>query len=165
MIALILRLEFFGRSLMTPLILKSRLRPREITVSVWPTTLSVPSANSTTPLSSPKTLWVFKNPREAQARAILDLLDQPRYSDRSQTIGVIVGGDFNTVRSGADEPAIQMLKAWSTGLAHEDPRDTHMMGRLDYLFFNLPKDWSASTERLDERFGSDHFPVLGTLSR
>jgi endonuclease/exonuclease/phosphatase (EEP) superfamily protein YafD len=40
-----------------------------------------------------------------------------------------------------------------------------MMGRLDYLFFNLADGWSASTRRLDERFGSDHYPVLGTISR
>jgi hypothetical protein len=35
-------LEFFGRSLMTPVILKSRLMPREMTVKVRPTTSSVP---------------------------------------------------------------------------------------------------------------------------
>lgn len=117
------------------------------------------------PLSSPKTLWVFKNPREEQARAILDLLDEPRYTDPSQVAGIVVGGDFNTVRSGANETAIHLLKAWSTGLAQEDPRDTHMMGRLDYLFVRLPPEWSASTERIDDRFGSDHHPVLGTFSR
>jgi endonuclease/exonuclease/phosphatase family metal-dependent hydrolase len=117
------------------------------------------------PLSSPKTLWVFKNPRAAQVRAILTLLDQPRYTDRTQTLGAIVGGDFNTVRSGASEPAIHLLRQWSTGVEREDPRNTHLMGRLDYLFFNLPKEWTASVARLDERFGSDHYPVLGTLTR
>jgi endonuclease/exonuclease/phosphatase (EEP) superfamily protein YafD len=40
-----------------------------------------------------------------------------------------------------------------------------MMGRLDYLFFRLADGWTASTERLDERFGSDHYPVIGTFSR
>ena len=115
------------------------------------------------PLSSPKTLWVFKNPRQGQARAILHLLDHPRYTNRSQTLGVIVGGDFNTVRDGAHESAIRLLRQWSTGMASEDPRDTHMMGRLDYLFFNMPKGWNASTRRLNERFGSDHYPVVGEL--
>jgi endonuclease/exonuclease/phosphatase family metal-dependent hydrolase len=115
------------------------------------------------PLSSPKTLWVFKNPREAQARAILTLLGRPRYTDRSSTVGVVVGGDFNTVRAGADESAIHLVRQWSTGLSAEDLRDTHMMGRLDYLFFNLPAGWSASTRRLDQRFGSDHYPVFGRL--
>jgi endonuclease/exonuclease/phosphatase family metal-dependent hydrolase len=117
------------------------------------------------PLSSPKTLWIFKDPRAAQARAILKLLDRPRYADRSQTFGVIVGGDFNTVRLGASETAIRLVRQWSTGFASEDRRNTHMMGRLDYLFFNVPEGWSATTRRIDERFGSDHHPVIGSLSR
>ena len=40
--AAILSCEFFGRSLSTPVILKSRLMPREMTVNVRPTTWSVP---------------------------------------------------------------------------------------------------------------------------
>ncbi|MEP6782922.1 MAG: hypothetical protein ABI983_04575 [Acidobacteriota bacterium] len=116
------------------------------------------------PLSSPKTLWFFKNPRGAQIRAILGLLDTPRFTDGNNA-GVVMGGDFNTVRSGAGEEAYHLARAWSKSLGNEDGRDTHMMGRLDYLFFNLHDGWSASTHRLDERFGSDHYPVLGTFSR
>jgi len=40
-----------------------------------------------------------------------------------------------------------------------------MMGRLDYLFFRSNSGWTASTQRLDERFGSDHYPVVATFSR
>jgi len=116
------------------------------------------------PLSSPKTLWLFKNPRGKQAQAILDLLGTPRFTDPS-VAGVVLGGDFNTVRSGAGEPAYRLARSWSSSLGAEDPRNTHMMGRLDYLFFKLGDGWSASTRRLDERFGSDHYPVLGTFSR
>lgn len=117
------------------------------------------------PLSSPKALWFFKDPRPRQVKAILKLLDSPRFTDRSKTAGVVFGGDFNTVRSGAGEHAIHLVRAWSNGPATEDLRNTHMMGRLDYLFFNLGDGWSASTRRLDERFGSDHYPVIGTFSR
>ena len=116
------------------------------------------------PLSSPKTLWVFKNPRAGQVRAILEVLDTPRYADDA-VAGVVLGGDFNTVRSGAGEDAYHLARAWSHSLAREDARDTHMMGRLDYLFFRSKSGWTASTQRLDERFGSDHYPVLGTFSR
>lgn len=116
------------------------------------------------PLSSPKTLWLFKNPRGRQVQAILDLLATPRFTDPSLA-GVVLGGDFNTVRSGASEPAYRLARAWSEGMASEDHRDTHVMGRLDYLFFKIGNGWSASTRRLDERFGSDHYPVLGTFSR
>lgn len=115
------------------------------------------------PLSSPKTLWVFKNPRGAQVRAILDVLDTPRYSADS-VAGVVLGGDFNTLRGGAREDAYRLARSWSTSLAREDARDTHAMGRLDYLFFKLNDRWTATTRRLDDRFGSDHYPVLGTFA-
>jgi endonuclease/exonuclease/phosphatase family metal-dependent hydrolase len=115
------------------------------------------------PLSSPKSLWVFKNPRARQVRALLDVLGTPRYAGDA-VAGVVLGGDFNTVRSGAREDAYHLARAWSHSLASEDSRNTHMMGRLDYLFFKLGSGWTASTRRLDERFGSDHYPVLGTIA-
>ena len=69
------------------------------------------------------------------------------------------------MRSGAGETAYHLARDWSKSLRQEDPRDTHMMGRLDYLFFNLRDGWTASTRRVDEHFGSDHFPVLATFAR
>lgn len=117
------------------------------------------------PLSSPASLWLFKNPRGAQMRAILAVLEQPRFTDPPRTAGVVLGGDLNTVKRGDREDAYRLARSWSRGIKTEDGRVTHMMGRLDYLFFRLPDGWSASTKRLEERFGSDHYPVLGTLSR
>ena len=116
------------------------------------------------PLSSPKALWVFKNPRAAQVRAVLHLLEQPRFND-PQTAGVVLGGDFNTVRAGAREDAYHLARAWASAIDKEDARVTHVMGRLDYLFFRLPDGWTSSTRRLEDRFGSDHFPVIGTIAR
>ena len=116
------------------------------------------------PLSSPRTLWVFKNPRAAQVRAILDVLDTDRYED-DDVAGVVLGGDFNTVRGGAREDAYRLARKWSTSLENEDRRDTHMMGRLDYLFAKLEDGWRMTTRRVDERFGSDHHPVVAFFSR
>ena len=116
------------------------------------------------PLSSPRTLWVFKNPRGRQVRAILDLLETPRFSNET-VAGIVLGGDFNMVRGGAHEEAYQHARAWSTSLRHEDPRRTHMMGRLDYLFFRSKSGWTVSTQRVDDRFGSDHHPILGTFAK
>jgi endonuclease/exonuclease/phosphatase family metal-dependent hydrolase len=116
------------------------------------------------PLSSPKALWIFTNPRARQVRSILDLLESDRY--RSEDVaGVVLGGDFNTVQGGTREEGYRQARAWSTSLFREDSRRTHMMGRLDYLFFRLSGGWHASTTRLDDRFGSDHYPVVGTISR
>jgi len=116
------------------------------------------------PLSSPRTLWLFRNPRGKQVGAILEVLATPRFTDPA-VAGVVLGGDFNTVRYGAGESAYRLARAWSAGMVREDDRNTHLMGRLDYLFFKLGDGWSASTRRLDERFGSDHYPVIGTFSR
>jgi endonuclease/exonuclease/phosphatase family metal-dependent hydrolase len=114
------------------------------------------------PLSSPRTLWIFRNPRGRQVRAILDLLESPRFGSQ-ELAGIVLGGDFNMVRGGDREEAYQHARAWSKSLRQEDPRRTHMMGRIDYLFFRLADGWSAETTRIDRRFGSDHHPVMGIL--
>lgn len=116
------------------------------------------------PLSAPRALWIFKNPRGRQVRAILDLLETPRFTNDA-VAGIVLGGDFNMVRGGAREEAYQHARAWSRSLRHEDPRRTHLMGRIDYLFFRLPHGWHGSTARLDERFGSDHHPVMGRFAK
>lgn len=116
------------------------------------------------PLSSPRSLWIFRNPRGPQARAILDLLKTPRFDNGEVSVGTVLGGDFNIVQRGVDEEAYQQARAWSTSLASENQRTTHTMGRIDHLFFRLDEGWSARTERLEKRFGSDHYPVLGTFS-
>jgi endonuclease/exonuclease/phosphatase family metal-dependent hydrolase len=112
------------------------------------------------PVSSPESLWVFRNPRPGQARSLLELLAMPAFSAGANA-GVVVGGDFNTIRGGDGESAYALVRNWSTSLRSEDRRRTHLMGRLDYLFFRLADGWTAQTQRLDERFGSDHYPVIG----
>lgn len=116
------------------------------------------------PLSSPRTLWVLKNPRGRQVRALLDLLETPRFT-AGGVAGVVLGGDFNTVIGGDAEDGYRHARMWSRSLRGEDRRRTHVMGRLDYLFFRLADGWVAETSRLDDRFGSDHYPVLGRFSR
>lgn len=112
------------------------------------------------PLSAPSSLWIFRNPRRRQVGAVLELLRQPRFT---RGLGTVFGGDFNTIQGGVEEDAYLQARAWSTSLIDEDRRSTHYMGRLDYLFFRLAQH-AASTTRLDERFGSDHYPVLGTFT-
>jgi hypothetical protein len=116
------------------------------------------------PLSSPQSLWVFRNPRGRQIRAVLSLLAESRGKDDSVSVGTVLGGDLNTIQGGADESAYEHARAWSTGFAREDPRTTHMMGRLDYLFFRLRPEIKAAVMRIEEKFGSDHHPLLGRFS-
>jgi endonuclease/exonuclease/phosphatase family metal-dependent hydrolase len=116
------------------------------------------------PLSSPQSLWVFRNPRGRQIRAVLSLLAESRDENDPAWVGTVLGGDLNTIQSGAEESAYEHARAWSTGLAREDLRTTHMMGRLDYLFFRLAPGVTASVVRIEEKFGSDHHPLLGRFS-
>jgi hypothetical protein len=116
------------------------------------------------PLSAPRSLWVFGNPRTRQVRALIDLLTASRLDHDVAWAGTVVGGDFNTVKAGVDEPAYRHARAWGHSTDGEDGRVTHVLGRLDYLFFRLPEGWSGSTERVEEKFGSDHHPIVGRFA-
>jgi endonuclease/exonuclease/phosphatase family metal-dependent hydrolase len=115
------------------------------------------------PLSSPGTLWIFRNPRPRQMRAVLTLADSPVFGPM-ELAGMVVGGDLNTILGGADEKTYALGRRWSRGLRHEDLRPTHQMGRLDYLFFRSAAGWTLSTTRIDDKFGSDHHPVIGRFA-
>ena len=74
----------------------------QVTINERPTRLELFNAHLE-PLSSPKSLWVFRNPRGPQARAILDLLKTPRFDNGEASVGTVLGGDFNIVQRGIDE--------------------------------------------------------------
>jgi endonuclease/exonuclease/phosphatase family metal-dependent hydrolase len=113
------------------------------------------------PVSAPRWLWLARNPRDRQLRAVIDIASADRIQGGA---GAVLGGDFNTIRQ-FEEKAYNRARAWSTSLTIENRRWTHLLGRLDYLFFRLSGGWQAATKRVDNRFGSDHNPVLGTLTR
>lgn len=110
------------------------------------------------PLAAPSSLWIFRNPRRRQVAALLDLVEQPRFTRNS--IGTVMGGDFNTIQGGAREDAYRRARAWSHSLAEEDGRPTHRLGRLDYIFARLASGWHVDTTRVQNKYGSDHHPVL-----
>jgi endonuclease/exonuclease/phosphatase family metal-dependent hydrolase len=93
--------------------------------------------------------------RARQARALREAIewDGP----------TVLGGDFNTW-FGFTEPAFV-----ETLVAFHDTRITDRRAtfgrflRLDHLFFRLDEGWSADFRRGDDRFGSDHYPLVGTV--
>src|SRR5690606_11262855 len=117
------------------------------------------------PLSSPGSLWLFKNPRKRQIGTVLAWLNGDQRSTRRLMAGVVLGGDLNTIQGGDQEPAYARVRRWSHSLATEDVRPTHRLGRLDYLFARLAPGWQATTTRVDARYGSDHHPVLARFQR
>ena len=107
----------------------------------------------------------FAIPARVSCSAILDLLERSHFEEDVTWAGTALGGDFNTVQAGTDEDVYKDARAWSTAPAREDRRLTHLLGRLDFLFFRLPPGWIATVTRLNEKFGSDHYPVLGRVER
>ena len=104
----------------------------------------------------------FGHARKRQASAILEatLANAP----------TVIGGDFNTWFDGPEEPAVQLFQQYF------DMEESAMSGAgtlvpgfglpewtTDYLFFRLPEKWNREYRRLEYRYGSDHYPLLGRI--
>jgi endonuclease/exonuclease/phosphatase family metal-dependent hydrolase len=93
--------------------------------------------------------------RTRQARALREAIewDGP----------IVLAGDFNTW-FGFNEPAFVETLAAFPDTRITDRRATFgRLLRLDHLFFRLDEGWDADFRRGDSRFGSDHFPLIGSV--
>jgi endonuclease/exonuclease/phosphatase family metal-dependent hydrolase len=78
----------------------------------------------------------------------------------------VLGGDFNTWAPEALEAAIPLIRETFQQPETLSERPTVVAPfipdrRVDYLFFNLPDGLKGYYDRIDERYGSDHYPLLG----
>ncbi len=97
--------------------------------------------------------------RARQARFLVDNLD---------TLATVLGGDFNTWTTGFRELSVKIMRdafplptALSKG-ATLNQRLLYDM-RVDYMFFRLGPEDDATYRRIDERFDSDHHPLISTV--
>jgi endonuclease/exonuclease/phosphatase family metal-dependent hydrolase len=107
-------------------------------------------------LGSARTMWIFG---AASARA-----QQAEEVIRSLGTGpAIVGGDVNSWE-GRDERAVRaLLEAFPETPAQ--PETTFRNGLvLDWMFFRLPHGSSGRVIRARERYGADHYPIIGWIS-
>ena len=108
-------------------------------------------------LAGPRSLWVFGavGARSRQAASLARALaDGP----------TILGADLNTWM-GLHEPAVQRLRAAFPSTPAEPAGKTFRGGlKLDYLFFRLPSGVLAQVKRAASRYGSDHFPLIASLT-
>ena len=75
----------------------------------------------------------------------------------------VLGGDLN-VWLGTGEEAYRLAVARFPDPAGHEPVTTFRERlALDHLMFRLPPRWRAARGRTPERYGSDHFPVVGIL--
>lgn len=81
----------------------------------------------------------------------------------------VVGGDLNTWFGQQGESAFRILREALPHPAVLDGRPTHhwelgLDRQSDYLMGRLPGGWDLTVRRLDEEYGSDHFPLIGLLA-
>ena len=93
--------------------------------------------------------------RVRQTRALLEFVgDHP---------SVILGGDLNTWFGFREAAYTEIVRAFPD--TDVTDRKATFMGllRLDHLFFRLPDGWKGSFRRAESRYGSDHYPLVGTI--
>jgi endonuclease/exonuclease/phosphatase (EEP) superfamily protein YafD len=75
----------------------------------------------------------------------------------------ILGGDLN-IWLGTTERAYQAAEARFPDAVGSQPIMTFKDRlALDHLFYRLPNRWTAARQRAPQRYGSDHFPVVGVV--
>jgi endonuclease/exonuclease/phosphatase family metal-dependent hydrolase len=76
---------------------------------------------------------------------------------------LIVGGDFNAW-FGFRDAAYRELTRRLSPPASQDTRPTFGPLRLDHLLFRLPQGWRAEIHRADDKYGSDHYALIATVT-
>ena len=101
-------------------------------------------------------LWLLAEAaRVRQARALAEVLtrkDGP----------LVVGGDFNTWFGYHDAGYREVQRSIPTARP-SDRRPTFGRLRLDHVFYILPPGWGAAVHRADEKYGSDHYPLIAEI--
>lgn len=93
--------------------------------------------------------------RARQARGLVSLVQDD--------VPTVLAGDFNTW-FGAREAAYTETRRLFPDTKMLDTRATFRgLLRLDHVFLRLGRGWRASFRRGDDRFGSDHHPLVGTI--
>jgi endonuclease/exonuclease/phosphatase family metal-dependent hydrolase len=93
--------------------------------------------------------------RARQARGLVDLLDG--------SAPLVLGGDFNTWFGFSDRGYLDTARSFPQTVVTDRRPTFRGLLRLDHLFFRFPAGWRAEFHRGDDRFGSDHFPLVGTV--
>jgi endonuclease/exonuclease/phosphatase family metal-dependent hydrolase len=75
----------------------------------------------------------------------------------------VLGGDLNIWLGTREEAYRDAAATFPDGPGPQPILTFRERLALDHLFYRLPAGWKASTHRAPERYGSDHFPVVGVL--
>lgn len=126
-----------------------------------PWSLRVVSAHLDNRSAGDRFLGTFGGGRVRQARALADAIGDP---------AAVVGADLNTWSAGFLEAAVPLLRASfpqspiSSATTYPAARG-FLSRKLDHFLVRLPEGWEATVRRVDDRYGSDHYPLIGAVHR
>jgi endonuclease/exonuclease/phosphatase family metal-dependent hydrolase len=107
-------------------------------------------------MGSAKRAWIGSEyGRVRQARGLAALLhdEQP----------TILAGDFNTWFGFSDGAFIETAREFPQTRVTDRRATFRGLLRLDHVFYRLPSGWRLDVRRGESRFGSDHYPLVGSL--
>lgn len=107
-------------------------------------------------MGSAKRAWVGSEyGRARQARGLAALLhdEQP----------TILAGDFNTWFGFWDLAFTETARQFPQTRVTDRRATFRGLLRLDHVFYRLPNGWRLDVRRGESRFGSDHYPLVGSL--
>lgn len=105
--------------------------------------------------------------RHRQMAGLLDVFPAPA-GDRAHAH--VLGGDLNTWVGGRRESAYRVARQRFPLPERPDSRPTHhfeiggWLRHSDHLMLRLPAGWRADCRRLEDTFGSDHYPLVGSVA-
>ena len=100
-------------------------------------------------------LWLLSETgRLRQARALAGILPQSG--------PLVVGGDFNAW-FGFHDAAYREMTRIVRPASDQDRRASFGPLRLDHILFRVPDAWRVTLRRADQRYGSDHYPLVATI--
>lgn len=103
--------------------------------------------------------------RRRQMAGLLEVFPGPAAEHHAD----ILGGDLNTWVGGRRESAYRLARSRLPLPVRPDRRPTHhlevggWLRHSDHLMFRLPSGWRGAYHRVDATFGSDHYPLVGTV--
>ena len=114
-------------------------------------------ANAHLDNTSVKKVWVASEfARMRQARGLRDAL--------AGTEPLVLGGDFNTWFGFVDAAYRELAGAFPDTRVTDARRTFLGLLRLDHLFFRIPDEWRAEFKRGESSFGSDHYPLIASVT-
>ena len=94
--------------------------------------------------------------RARQARGLREALDA--------SVPTVLAGDFNTWFGFSDQVYRETARAFPQTKVRDTRRTFRGLLRLDHVFYRLAPRWSAEVRRAESSHGSDHYPLITTIS-